>query len=167
PDESRWPAAVTHSPTARRAVLDVTMRMIRAELGTTTVTGAPVSGCTVSVVPLTLATLPRTSPRFAGGPPGLAPGDGLPRPARGLKLGFGLAPATPPAGWLQLPFMFSSTWSATAVTAPLASRSPVAVTHTPATASAIVPVPLCSTTVLVSYATVTSPDCSFTVILPL
>lgn len=84
PDESRWPVAVTHSPTARRADDDVTNRVTVVLLDTTTVTGLPVCGCTVIVLPLTFVSLPRTMAWSAGGPPP-APGLGLPRPGRGLN----------------------------------------------------------------------------------
>src|SRR5256885_396576 len=69
---------------------------------------------------------------------GLAPGRG----ARG--------PPKPPAGCVQLPFMLSMTDSVVAVTAPLASFSPLAVTQTPAATSVMEPVPVCRTAVLES-----------------
>src|SRR5215472_3727481 len=107
PDESRWPLAVTHRPTAIRADDEVTRRVTTVLLDTMTVTGLPVWGCTVIAPPLTFVSLPRTFAKFAGGPPP-APGLGLPRPARPPP------PAWPPpwpAGGVQLPFMLSWTWN--------------------------------------------------------
>jgi len=167
PEESRWPLAVTHSPTARRADEDVTRRVTVVLLLTITVTGLPVSGCTVSVLPLTFVSLPRTIARLAGGPPP-GPGLGLPRPGRGLNAPApGPCPPPTPAGGVQLPFILSWTWNVRAVSAPLASVVPVATTQVPGTASVMLPAPAWRTDVLESYVTVTLPLCWSTVILPL
>src|SRR5207253_9051215 len=103
--------------------------MIRAVVGTATVWVPPPVTFTVTVVPLTLATWPRTNVKLAGG---LGRGPfGLPlAPGLGERLGFGLAPR---AAGVQVPFIscFGVSVTVVAVTAPVASFWPVAVIQVP------------------------------------
>lgn len=148
------PTAVRHSPvcSADAATGDerVTLTVVGIVMVVVALVAAALVWRTVTDVPLTAVTMPRTALN-------------LPAPAGGEKLGRGdggTPPGRPkpaPPNAAQLPFTGSLTDTVEASRSPVESFCPVAVMQVPGVMSATTPVLVCVIDVLVVYVTVVSP----------
>src|ERR1039458_2691607 len=153
PEEAGAPTAATHAPLTRSEVEPVVVVETWALLGTVMLGVVPPVSWTVTAVPLTAVTTPRTLSKSEANPPGVP---------RGWKVKSGRPPSPP--GWppandpvAQAPLTAGETVTRAAVIVPVASALPVGVMQLPTAMSAAPPMVVTLIGVELVKSTVTSP----------